>query len=153
MFGKSKQVGILIEMLDEEHRKRQAARKRVKELEELLGVSESRNDNYSLENAGLKRRLERAEGKLKFALAGEEKEKLLAENKKLAEENAGMRRWVESLLRFNDTLDLVNRRMAKKFAEEKLLPLQTENEAYRAANAELRKKIAELEEERKNEND
>lgn len=133
MFGKSKQIGILIEMLDEEHRKRQAARRKIKELEELL----------------------------------DKKEELLAENKKLAEENAGMRRWIESLLRFNDTLDLVNRRMAKKFAEEKLLPLQTENEAYRAANNKLREtvnflkaenkkqeeKIAELEKERKNEND
>lgn len=153
MFGKSKQINTLVSMLDEEHRKRQAARRKIKELEKLLSESESRNDSYSLENAGLKRRLERAEGKLKFALTGAEKEKLLAENKKLAEENAGMRRWNESLLRFNDTLDLVNRRMAKKFAEEKLLPLQTENEAYKAANAELRKKIAELEKERKEEND
>lgn len=163
MFGKSKQIGILIEMLDEEHRKCQAARKRVKELEKLLDESEASNDRYSLENFGLKRKLERAEGKLKFALAGEEKEKLLAENKKLAEENAGMRRWIEGLLRFNDTLDLVNRRMAKKFAEEKLLPLQTENEAYRAANNKLREtvnflkaenkkleeRIAELEDEKK----
>lgn len=140
MFGKSKQINTLVSMLDEEHRKRQAARRRINELEELLARNESMNNSNILENAGLRRRLERAEGKLKFALTGAEKEKLLAENKKLAEENASMRRWNESLLRFNDTLDLVNRKLAKKFADEKLLPLQTENEAYKAANAELRKK-------------
>lgn len=146
MFGKSKQINTLVSMLDDEHRKRQAARRKIKELEELLDKSERRHDSCNVENVCLKR-------KLSLALTGEEKEELLAENKKLAEENAGMRRWNEILLRFNDTLDLVNRRMAKKFAEEKLLPLQTENEAYKAANAELRKKIAELEKERKEEND
>ncbi len=134
MFGKSKQIGILIEMLDEGHGKRQAARRKIKELEEQLDKSERRNDSCNVENVCLKR-------KLSLALAGDEKEKLLAENKKLAEENAGMRRWNESLLRFNDTLDLVNRRMAKKFAEEKLLPLQTQNEAYKAANNKLRETV------------
>lgn len=145
MFGKSKQINTLVSMLDEEHRKRQAARRKIKELEKLLSESESRNDSYCVENTGLRRRLS-------LALTGEEKEKLLAENKKLAEENAGMRRWNESLLRFNDTLDLVNRRMAKK-ATKSFMPPETEIEAYKAENAELRKRIAELEKERKEEND
>lgn len=167
MFGKSKQISILMEWLDKEHRKCLTESRHVKELEKLLDESENRNDRYSLENAGLKRRLERAEGKLKFALTGAEKEKLLAENKKLAEENKKMWNWVEFLLNANDLLDRSVRGIAEKIKKEVVLPLQTQNEAYKAANDKLREtvnflkaenkeleeRIAELEKERNKEND
>lgn len=160
MFGKSKQISILMEWLDKEHRKCLTESRRVKELENLLDESENRNDRYSLENFGLKR-------KLKFALTGAEKEKLLAENKKLAEENKKMWNWVEFLLNANDLLDRSVRGIAEKIKKEVVLPLQTENEAYKAANNKLREtvnflkaennkleeRIAELEKERNKEND
>ncbi len=71
LFANSKLVRILTELLDEEHKKRIAARRRVKELEALLDESESKTDAYSYENVGLRR-------KLSLALTGEEKEVMMS---------------------------------------------------------------------------
>lgn len=146
MFSKSKQISILIGMLYEEHKKRLSARQRVKQLEELLAESERRNDEYSLQNRALRRELERTVNE-------DELKKLLAENERLSAENASQRRWNKALLKINDSLDEVNRTMAKKLTEEMLLPLRTENEAYKAANQKLRENLAALKAEKQQKKD
>lgn len=128
----SKLVRILTELLDEEHKKRIAARRRVKELEALLDESESKTDAYSAENVGLRR-------KLSLALTGEEKEKLLRENEQLEKENCLLKKRVDTLIRMNEFLHNRLSGLTKELADGEL----------RKANDYLLTRIATLEKEKK----
>lgn len=132
LFANSRLVRVLTEVYETEHRRHQAAKRKIRTLEQTISEQRESLDCYSLENAALQR-------KLSLSLTGEEKEKLLRENEQLEKENAMLKRGVSALIRMNEFLHNELSGMTKELADGKL----------RKANDYLLTRIATLEKEKK----